>query len=218
MASWITHLRIADLLYDKIRGLSLEDFSVGNIAPDSGEIKPGEWHPTPSKTITHWELPEKGNFGHPIRYSDFFEEYLSKPQDKKAFSFYLGYYSHLLTDHEWKRAVLCPLRDRYMSSFPDKYAFYAAVKPEWYRIDLLYLKSNPSLKTYNALKNLKSYPNVYLDYFSEKAVEIRAKSIPEFYESLDEGTAEFVYFTPKEADEFVKSASEHIFLDITDRL
>lgn len=36
MASWMVHLRIADLLLSQISGLCPTEFIVGNIAPDSG--------------------------------------------------------------------------------------------------------------------------------------------------------------------------------------
>jgi hypothetical protein len=36
MATWMVHLRIADKLLNKIKGLSYTEFVVGNIAPDSG--------------------------------------------------------------------------------------------------------------------------------------------------------------------------------------
>lgn len=39
MASWMIHLRVADLLTDRIPGLDKTAFVVGNIAPDSLAIR-----------------------------------------------------------------------------------------------------------------------------------------------------------------------------------
>ena len=42
MASWMIHLRVADLLMDKIPGLDEIAFVMGNIAPDSG-VPNADW-------------------------------------------------------------------------------------------------------------------------------------------------------------------------------
>lgn len=34
MATWVTHLMVADQVFNKIRGLDRHGFCVGNIAPD----------------------------------------------------------------------------------------------------------------------------------------------------------------------------------------
>ena len=54
MASWMIHLRIADLLLDRIPRLDETAFVFGNIAPDSG-IPNADWSVfTPSKSVSHY--------------------------------------------------------------------------------------------------------------------------------------------------------------------
>ena len=57
MASWMVHLRIADILLNEIPNLSAQEFIVGNIAPDSG-VPNKDWSQfTPSTTISHFRTP-----------------------------------------------------------------------------------------------------------------------------------------------------------------
>jgi hypothetical protein len=53
MATWITHLRIADNLLPLIAGLDEEYFAIGNLAPDSG-VPDENWENfEPPPSITH---------------------------------------------------------------------------------------------------------------------------------------------------------------------
>jgi hypothetical protein len=55
MASWMVHLRIVDRLLDEICNLTVAEFIVGNIAPDSG-IPNDDWSVfTPSGDISHFK-------------------------------------------------------------------------------------------------------------------------------------------------------------------
>lgn len=42
MASWMVHIRIADLLLNKFKKLEETEFVMGNIAPDSG-VPSDDW-------------------------------------------------------------------------------------------------------------------------------------------------------------------------------
>ncbi|WP_248403576.1 hypothetical protein [Butyrivibrio fibrisolvens] len=54
MASWMVHLRIADELLTRIKGLNEETFILGNIAPDSG-VPNKDWSSfTPPGNVTHY--------------------------------------------------------------------------------------------------------------------------------------------------------------------
>ena len=54
MATWVTHLIIADSVLKEILGLCKHEFCVGNIAPDCN-IENEDWTSfTPSREITHW--------------------------------------------------------------------------------------------------------------------------------------------------------------------
>lgn len=107
MASWMVHLRIADELLTRIKGLNEETFILGNIAPDSG-VPNKDWSSfTPPGNVTHYRDNDKDKTH--INIDKYVSEYLTKEKIEsytvREFSFYLGYYTHLLTDIEWAKMV-----------------------------------------------------------------------------------------------------------------
>ena len=61
MATWITHLMIADGLLERFPTLHRTGFCVGNIAPDCN-IENEDWTQfIPSREITHWMQGEQKN-------------------------------------------------------------------------------------------------------------------------------------------------------------
>lgn len=54
MATWVTHLMIADVVMKQYPELDRRGFCVGNIAPDCN-VENEDWTAyTPSREITHW--------------------------------------------------------------------------------------------------------------------------------------------------------------------
>ena len=54
MATWITHLMIADRVLENVSELDKHCFCVGNIAPDCN-VENEDWTQfTPTREITHW--------------------------------------------------------------------------------------------------------------------------------------------------------------------
>ena len=110
MASWMIHLRIADQLLDQIPGLDETAFVIGNIAPDSG-VPNEDWSVySPPKSVSHYKV--KGENGNTFDLVSFVREHFSPEMIRsfslREFSFFLGYYAHLLTDVEWISEVLQP--------------------------------------------------------------------------------------------------------------
>ncbi|TLN08164.1 hypothetical protein FDZ74_12365, partial [bacterium] len=98
MATWITHLRIAERLLAELPagGTPLDEvaFALGNIAPDSG-VPDEKWeHFDPPPQVTHFQIHD-----HPdLRSADlrFYRDYLlplraARP-DTALFSIRLGYF------------------------------------------------------------------------------------------------------------------------------
>lgn len=79
MATWITHLMVADSVLQKLPWLDRRGFCVGNIAPDCN-VENEDWTAfTPSREITHWTVKEESL--QPI------EKYISiTPDEVKAFA------------------------------------------------------------------------------------------------------------------------------------
>jgi hypothetical protein len=82
MATWITHLRIAENLIGLIPGLVEEEFAIGNIAPDSG-IPDEKWEKfTPPSEVTHFKISTRT----PYQLADleFYRKHLKRfPSQKK---------------------------------------------------------------------------------------------------------------------------------------
>ena len=96
LATWVTHFRITEELLKTELPVSKIEFLVVNIGPDCGLI--GEdGKPTPPKETTHFEIEGK------INSDSFYQQYLSdeKESSLSEFSYYLGYYIHLVTDEKW---------------------------------------------------------------------------------------------------------------------
>ena len=104
MASWVTHLMIADRLLKIFPRLHRRGFCVGNIAPDCN-VENEDWTVfTPPRAVTHWMQGERKTAAD----SDGFRAaYLHEPgsagEEKRAFL--LGYYAHLIADGEFQRYI-----------------------------------------------------------------------------------------------------------------
>ena len=209
MATWITHLRIAENILNKGFSLDTTAFTVGNIGPDSG-VPNEDWSSfNPSRGVTHWI-----DDANKINAKAFYDKYIANTtlrQDKAYFSFILGYYVHLLTDIEWSKLTdvkkLNPLYKEGLGKYPK---FIWTIKKDWYGLDFLYLKNNPNSLFFTVFKNILEVPT-YLDYFPENAFKIQVKYITEYYLGENEETKEnFIYLNQNEMDTFVVNATQTI--------
>ena len=104
MATWVTHLMIADEVVKQMPFLCRHEFFVGNIAPDCN-VENENWTSfTPSREVTHWMGKERKTAADCDR---FLQEYVETKEsmDIKEESFLLGYYAHLITDAEFQRYI-----------------------------------------------------------------------------------------------------------------
>lgn len=106
MASWITHMMIADRVLKSIPSLDARGYCAGSIAPDCN-VENETWTAfTPPREVTHWMQSGRKTAADCDRFRG---EYLL-PHLKSAFSaeetsFFLGYYSHLIEDAEFQRYI-----------------------------------------------------------------------------------------------------------------
>ena len=106
MATWVTHLMIADSVLQHIPSLDRRGFCVGNIAPDCN-VENEDWTAfTPSREVTHWMQGERK------KASDcdaFYEQYIAKRRDgiqsAEECAFLMGYYAHLITDAAFQKMI-----------------------------------------------------------------------------------------------------------------
>ena len=111
MASWMVHLRIADMILDSIPNLSPVEFIVGNIAPDSG-VPNEDWSAFfPPTKVSHFKTTS--NKADPDAFAaKYWTEKLRSGYNERQYAFFLGYLTHLLTDVLWSEQIARPALDR----------------------------------------------------------------------------------------------------------
>ena len=92
MASWVTHLMIADRVLEAIPELDRHGFCIGNIAPDCN-VENEDWTQfVPSREITHWMSADRKTAADCERFYDaYIADGLFKSKSAQEQSFLLGY-------------------------------------------------------------------------------------------------------------------------------
>lgn len=220
MASWMIHLRIADSLLDKLPGLCPVEFIMGNMAPDSG-VPNEDWSKfTPSTKISHFRTDD-GAGNKEIDLDAFLNRWFSPAQreryDEKTYSFFLGYYSHLLSDCLWSDKIAGPTQQRFATQFAEnRSGTWEKVKDDWYDLDYLYLKKHPGFRAFRVYLGAVGFRNTFMDIFREDALDNRREYITNFYlQENDHLDREYPYLTEAEADRFVDEAVDAIQKTLT---
>ncbi|PWM47409.1 MAG: hypothetical protein DBX47_00710 [Clostridiales bacterium] len=215
MATWMTHFRIADRFIDIIgeKNIELPYFIFGNIGPDCGVVNPDGLTYTPDKTVSHFgRYPNR-------EYDRFIKTYLCKKSDAESYSFYLGYYLHLMTDEEWLKNVFMPIKEKYIKIFTDFKSFVLSMRTCWNELDKRFIIDNPEFRAFNIFSDIKNFPNEYIDFFPADAFDRQLNFIRDFY-TLPHNKYEQVYeyTTAKELDLFIDRAVKNIENRINDVL
>ncbi|MBQ6292798.1 MAG: zinc dependent phospholipase C family protein [Lachnospiraceae bacterium] len=208
MASWMVHLRIADELLPHLKNIDETAFVMGNMAPDSG-VPNEDWtqfHPPTS--VSHFK--RKAEAGSVIDIDAFCESYFNDQRisrySLREYSFFLGYYCHLLTDIRWSETVVAALQNAHPEECAaDRNKLIETAKEDWYDLDFLYLERHPDFRTFSLYENAKGFKNEFMDIFSQDAFEDRRRYICGFYRSDEHGDLhrEYRYLTPEEVNNFV---------------
>ena len=225
MATWITHLMIADGVLERIPNLDKHGFCVGNIAPDCN-VENEDWTAfTPSREITHWMQGERK------KASDcdaFCHEYILKRKDKiksaEEYAFLLGYYSHLITDAAFQAMIRDEDRVRsvWMRIKADEELSIAgagmdetwdSVKNlipkkdrmrEIYVMEAEYLSDHPNSGYLTEILTLKSFPD-YIDYLPQGSI-VRKIGVMGYLPEAGELSTEFISISKEEYDTFTIKA------------
>ncbi len=212
MASWMVHIRIADLLLNKFKNLEETEFVVGNIAPDSG-VPSDDWsYYIPSGEVSHFRDKNKK-----IQINKYISRYFTKEMQEsynsRQYSFYLGYLVHLMTDILWKEKIADVCIENHKEEIAeDKNAFIWKMKADWYDLDFLYLSKNPQCNAFTIYKNADGFKNTYIDGFTEDAFSSRRKYIIDFYNEKRENLNRYYpYLDEEHMDKFVASSADILY-------
>lgn len=201
MATWGLHLRVAEELLKKNHTFDEESFVVGNIGPDCG-VPNEDWSQfSPPTEISHWS--EKGRKN--IDAQGFYNTYLlSDLVDKKEWSFYWGYYVHLFTDIQWSQKITEKKESHiHYARLKTDSQFIWTIKKDWYDLDRVYLRDNPTSIFSRVFQHVESFPD-YLDYYPKGAIMRQIKHITTFYQKPKENLdRSYEYLTMKEMDDFI---------------
>jgi len=226
MANWITHMMVADAVHARFAQLDRTGFCVGNIAPDCN-IENEDWTAfTPPREVTHWMSGERKDGSDCER---FFRECV----ERKSFgsgqerAFYLGYYSHLVTDACFQRFTRDARRVEVMferiRNQPDMarkmegLAYdYDVVKRTFGKrermrdiaqIEYEYLCANPQSAYLTVLRKVDAFPE-YLDYLPKGAIVRKLGVMAVLPEPVED--ARFVFISRDEYQGFVENACEEV--------
>jgi hypothetical protein len=149
MASWITHLRIAENLHGKRQFSSYRYFLIGSVAPDSGKLNEDRKSYNPSSKISHFQGEVEKMWRYKdMRYCEDLRYYMSyiKP-NKTEFTddqlcFHYGYFIHLIVDSLWSYFIYRPTKVRFKEMFEKDPLFSWELKKDWHGLDVEYLQEN----------------------------------------------------------------------------
>ncbi len=209
MATWIVHLRISDIFIKEniIPDQYKKEFIFGSLAPDCGygaKDSFGEFSPPPS--VTHWTPDGCKIF---CEYDSFYNTYIKDKEHNDAYYFYLGYYTHLITDVLWSTSIYMPTRYKYAKEYENDPMYLNTVKKDWYGLDYKFLAKNPNFEAYNLLCSIESVAD-YLPYYEAGQLTKQLKFIADYYKTKSPQQTEYKFLSEEEVDEFIKTVSSLI--------
>ncbi len=215
MASWMIHLRVAQGIYRQLGLKHIDEFIMGNIAPDSGIPTADGTGYQPDAEVSHFRTIDQNGIKdvHEERFEErFFNEGLRKGYDGGTYAFYFGYLTHLLTDKLWAGEIVYGAKARFSALFDkDRDAFWRQIKRDWYDMDFMYLKKTPDFEAFRIYESMEVFPNKYVDFFAEDAFEQRRQFITGFYrDGVSRIKERETYLSMEELDIFVASATTRI--------
>ena len=229
MATWVTHLMIADSVLKHFPSLDRRGFCVGNIAPDCN-VENEDWTAfTPSREVTHWMQ------GARKKASDcdaFYDEYIAKRRDgiqsAEEYAFLMGYYAHLITDAAfqkmirdedrvkavWKRIKENEeLRERSvgMEESWDN-AKKLIPKRVWvghiYSLEAEYLNAHPGSGYLTETLPLKDFPD-YIDYLPAGAI-VRKIGVMGYLPKINENLIDWIAISREEYEAYIQETIQMI--------
>lgn len=212
MATWLTHLRIAEKIKEKIVDIRLSYLMLGSIAPDSGVPDETYRNYNPSKEVTHFKTKKSEAEGKTkINLEDFYEKHLAPSRiltrSDNTRSFLWGYYFHLVTDDKWSEFVR-PYKCIYEEEKHEDKDFISVMREEMYALDFLHLEQN-SYDIIEKFKNINVNINFFNDFEPSYIYECQ-KRIIDYYENeryvLER---DYRFFSTEKIDGFINEVAQH---------
>ena len=235
MASWVTHLMIADGVLRRFPSLDRRGFCVGNIAPDCN-VENEDWTAfTPSREVTHWMQGERKKAAD---CDAFCQQYIihrnEKIKSKEEYAFLLGYYAHLITDAAFQAMIRNEDRvkaawDRIKADKPLAVAS-AGMEETWdsikrlvsksdrmkeiYSMESRYIRNNPNTGYVTEILPLKSFPD-YIDYLPAGAI-VRKIGVMGYLPETD-GFVKYITISQEEYASYVEDTIHLVAEQFTEK-
>ena len=214
MATWISHLRLAQNLLDAGYKVDVPMFTVGNLSPDCG-FPDANGNFTPSPNVTHYRIMGKQAADPERFYSDCLED---KKHDDVTYSFLLGYYAHLFADQEWAIQIYRPkkLNPIWKEGLDFDPEFIWEIKKDWYGLDFLYLEENPDNLFFNTLLDVRKVPD-FMDFIPKNRLTENVQRIQEYYQDKQSYEAaherRYIYLNKQEIDHYIEVTTDLLLED-----
>lgn len=228
MATWVTHLMIADGVLNRFPQLDRRGFCAGNIAPDCN-LENADWTAfTPSREVTHWMRGERKNASD---CDGFYEAYIAKYHGDlfgEEYAFLLGYYAHLITDAAFQKMIRDPERVKAvwgrikadaqlaMDSVGMEESWDSAKRlvpyqkrmQEIYSMEAEYLREHPDSGYLTEILPLKEFPD-YIDYLPEGSI-VRKIGVMGYLPAAGDTATSMITISREEYVGFAKHAIDMI--------
>lgn len=225
MASWVTHLMIADRLLEAFPTLDRRGFCVGCIAPDCN-VENEDWSAfTPPREVTHWMSGTAKGLADSERFcAEYLSPRLASAASPEERAFLLGYYAHLIEDAEYQRFIRDPERIRAVwqrirassllsgraAGLPETWDAAKQLvskrerEREIHALEARYLKTHPHSGYITEILPLKRFPD-YVDYLPHGCI-VRKIRVMGALPEADDSQITFLCFSPEEHVSYVDSA------------
>ena len=218
MATWMGHLRVAEIILPHFPELDPGQFTYGSLAPDFGKPLEGSEDFHPPKEISHFIIKQDDQ---PVfRDLLFFRNYLSEDavrDDLRRFSFLMGYFFHLTLDGLWHEWIGNASKRDYSQLIKEHgNEAWWLMKDDWYGIDVQYAQENRDCIFWTEILTMQDFP-LYLDFQDKDAVLEQMERIRELYSNPPQDLLErdsFPYLSKKTMDKYVTESVE-ILLEIS---
>lgn len=236
MASWVTHLMIADGVLNRFPNLDRRGFCVGNIAPDCN-VENEDWSAfTPPREVTHWM---QGKRKKAADCNAFYEEYILRRRGEIAgdeeYAFLLGYYAHLITDAAYQtmtrnedrvKAAWCriqtdaALREASIGMEETWDSIKKLISKrermrEIYVMEAEYLRDHPDSGYLTQILPLKEFPD-YIDYLPHGSI-VRKIGAMGYLPKADESVKGFIAISRAEYAAFVRDTIQLVMKQFADK-
>ncbi len=236
MATWVTHLMIADGVLKRLLGLHRRGFCVGNIAPDCN-VENDDWTAfTPSRKVTHWMQGERK------KASDcdaFCEAYILRRKceikSTEEYAFLLGYYAHLITDAAFQAMIRDEARVRATwmrikadgewgvagAGMDETWDSVKRLIPkkdrmrEIYAMEAAYLRGHPNSGYLTEILPLQYFPD-YIDYLPQGSI-VRKIGVMGYLPEPDKSINRFISISEDEYANFVEDTIRLVVKQFADK-